>query len=376
MAGNAPAFADAWKIERRAQRIGDPIERLRYLKQATAKPQRRVHGTWLASLALAILAVPLASDALSRQAPAVVVKTPIVIHRQASELPNVWPVEQTNAYDLYSNGLRIENAMQISNQPRSYSLVSRGGTLGPVRTQPAGIVYHSTESDQAPFEADQKSALKRIGQEVLLYVRNKRAYHFVIDRFGRVHRIVYESDTANHAGHSAWADSQWLYVNLNTSFIGVSFEARSKSDERRLTDAQIRSARALTEMLRVKYNIPAENCITHAQVSVNPDNRRVGYHTDWGSGLPFQELGLPNNYEIPNPSVYLFGFESDPSYTEATNPDVWKALEVAEERVRETAAEHGVTTAEYRRILQQRYRDVQTAIQRRSATEENIHESN
>jgi len=202
-------------------------------------------------------------------------------------------------------------------------------------------------------------------------VRNKRAYHFVIDRFGRVYRIVVESDTANHAGHSIWADSKWSYVDLNDSFIGVAFEASMQSDQAIITEAQLRAAKALTEMLRAKYNLAAENCVVHAQVSINPTNNRIGWHTDWGSGFPFGEMGLPDNYAIPNPSIYLFGFEFDPAYRNATGPELWKGLEEAEARVREAAAGHGVTPAQYRKVLQQRFLDALSAIEHRKADEEN-----
>ena len=155
------------------------------------------------------------------------------------------------------------------------------------------------KATRLPFEADQTHELKRVGQELLLFVRNKRAYHYVIDRFGRVHRIVEETDTANHAGNSVWADSQWVYLDLNRSFLGIGFEARTATDGPALESGQMHAARILTEMLRSKYNLPAGNCVTHAQVSVNPDNMRVGWHTDWGSNFPFQEVGLPDNYQQP-----------------------------------------------------------------------------
>jgi hypothetical protein len=358
-------------VERRAQKISDPIQRLRYLRRATTASRSSLVGwRWAASLALAIAIVPLATHAISRK-PMPFKKSDVAVRHPVADTPVVWPVEHTDDYDLYSNGLRIENSLAISNQPRSYSLLSRGTeTPGPRRSQPAGIVFHTTESDQAPFESSQKSALKRIGQELLAYVRNKRAYHFVIDRFGRVHRIVVESDTANHAGPSVWADSQWEYLGLNASFIGVAFEARTQAEQQPINDPQLHAAKALVEMLRGKYNILAENCVTHSQVSVNPDNMGIGYHTDWGTGFPFKEVGLPENYEIPNPALYLFGFDYEPTYINATGPDLWKGLALAEERRRESAAERGVTVAEYRKILQQRYKDAQSVLQDRNAEQE------
>jgi len=123
-----------------------------------------------------------------------------------------------------------------------------------------------------------------------LYIRNKRACHFLIDRFGRVHRIVAESDTANHAGHSVWADGHWLYIDLNASFLGVAFEASMQKGEDPVNEAQVRAARSLTEMLRAKYNLDPGNCVTHAQVSVNAGNMRIGWHTDWGGRFPFEQV--------------------------------------------------------------------------------------
>ena len=84
-------------------------------------------------------------------------------------------------------------------------------------TEPAGIVFHTTESHLAPSEEDQNQMLRSAGEGLLEYVRRRRAYHFVIHRFGRVFRIVRESDPANEAGNSVWVDQDWVYVNLNRS---------------------------------------------------------------------------------------------------------------------------------------------------------------
>jgi len=138
------------------------------------------------------------------------------------------------------------------------------GESGPI---PPEIVYHTTESLQAPFESSQNNLLKRVGESLIDYVRRGRCYNFLIDRFGRVFRIVNETDAADHAGHSVWADDRYIYVNLNDSFIGISFEAQTRDGEDRSSagNAQVRAAAMLTEMLRSRYKIAAGNCVTHAQ---------------------------------------------------------------------------------------------------------------
>ena len=42
-----------------------------------------------------------------------------------------------------------------------------------------GIVFHTTESRQAPFEAQQNRLLKRLGGSFLEYVQRKPAYNFL-----------------------------------------------------------------------------------------------------------------------------------------------------------------------------------------------------
>ena len=200
--------------------------------------------------------------------------------------------------------------------------------------------------------AQDNRVLMRLGESLLEYVRRERAYHYLIDRFGRVYRVVAESDTANHAGYSVWADDKWLYVNLNDSFFGVSFEAQSQPG---LADgvagpAQVRAAAMLTEMLRSRYDIAAENCVTHAQVSVNPSNMQVGYHTDWAAGFPFEALGLPDNYGLALPSLWAFGFTS-------TGSRISPAIKLAEQDLSWKAARSGMPLEVYRKKLQEQYRE-------------------
>ena len=286
MAEKVSGFAYAWRVERRARRIADPVERLRYLRRAAeadAKCSPAFPWQGITALVLVAFALPLGSDTALRRGLNLGAPAGERLAGGAS-LPDVWPVENTKDYEVFSNGLRIEDGLAVSGEPRSYVLLTRGSQPGPGprRERPAGIVFHTTESDLEPSKPA-GTARSNGPERVAAHVRNRRAYHFVIDRFGRAWRMVAESDTANHAGHSVWGDANWLYVDLNASFLGVAFEARTETDQPTINPAQLHTAVVLTQMLRGKYAIAAENCVTHAQVSVNPDNMRIGWHTDWGS---------------------------------------------------------------------------------------------
>jgi hypothetical protein len=355
-------------LETCAEQIPDPVERLRYLRQYHRPGEFRQatrSWRWILGTLAALLACSQAADLTMRES----TTTLIPVHAAAAPaLPpvSVWTVEETKDYEVFSNGLRVEDSLQVANEPRIYRLISRAnpGEQGPERSVPAGIVFHTTESDLAPFERDDNRRLQRIGQQLLLAVRAKRNYHFVIDRFGRVHRIVRESDMANHAGHSAWADSKWLYVRLNESFLGIAFEAQTQGVDETINEAQLHAGKTLVEMLRDKYNIPAENCVTHAQVSVNPANDIIGWHTDWGHGFPFAEMGLPDSYQTPSPLIEQFGFEYDAAYLKATGPELQAGLQLAEQNLRAAAARNGSTFVKYRKLLQSRYREFSEAAMR------------
>jgi hypothetical protein len=294
----------------------------------------------------------------------------------ATKNAHIMLVQTTPQFDLYSNGLRIEERYATVSAPRRYAAFARGqaseiASTPEWRTEPAGIVYHTTESHLAPFEANQNRALRNAGEGLLEYVSRRRSYHFVIDRFGRVFRIVRETDYANHAGNSVWADQSWVYINLNQSFLGIAFEARSKPRGREPTvnAAQIYAGRILTDMLRARYGIAAANCVAHAQVSVNPANFGVGYHLDWEAKLPFAALGLGDNYKEALPSVAVFGFEAAVGSLEATE-GMSQGLESAVAEVRQDAAGQELPVDRYRARLQERYRDAIRALRGKGAYQE------
>lgn len=354
-----------------ASRIDDPVRRLRFLRRTVgdrcllSPAAIRETGFWKAQRGKigVAAAIMLAWPALevSRGVSGLLAVVPVVSAKSAAaeSAPNVWLLERHGTAEVWSNGLRIERRFETANEPRSYEAYPIGRESNPVvMTAPAGIVYHTTESHLAPMEEQQNRRLKIIGEVLLGFVRDNRSYHYVIDRFGRVWRVVQETDAANHAGNSIWADSKYSYLNLNRSFLGVSVETQTASsgEETPATPAQVHSLKVLTEMLRSKYRIAASNCVTHAQVSVNPGNNQVGYHYDWAAKFPFAGTGLPDNYGAAVPAIWLFGFTYDPSLVTVTGARYWEGLLRAEARLREDATLNGVSPEAYRKSLSQRYR--------------------
>lgn len=369
-------------IEYKAATIHDPVERLRFL-QRTAIPRQRATSWRANKLPGASLAVLLFFLLLPRyKSPSVKTAStrqpvvPIVPAKVNDAIPNVWLVEQSHDYETYSNGLRVDDRYVAQNQKRIFYPVYQRDAIDPRepewRSEPAGIVYHTTESDQARFTADENARLKRIAKAVVAVVRQNHSYHFLIDRFGEVFRIVPEADIANHAGYSVWADAKYVFVNLNSSFLGVAFETQTQlGDMPSANAAQVHAARVLTEMLRAKYHIPQSNCVTHAQVSVNPDNMLVGYHTDWAGNFPFHDVGLNDNYAEPMASIYAFGFGYDPAFMHATGVRLWQGLALAEDQVQMKAAARGMAVTRYQTILQKKYKEVLAALKAAATANDN-----
>jgi hypothetical protein len=359
-------------VERRAGRIADPVERLRFLRREMRRQPRETHRWRAAALVVGLVAmvaiVPLPTGTAETFAREKRLVAPGVANTRIANAPRVWLVDKSDSTELYSNGLRIDLTFAVPNRPRRrFPIFPLAGGPEPLEEgrQPVGIVYHTTESNLAPFEEEENHRLQRLGRNLMEWVRQDRSYHYVIDRFGRVYRVVQESDAANHVGTSIWADSRGVYVNLNDSFLGVSFEGQTGAVDE-VTPAQVTAGKVLTEMLRSRYGIATEDCVTHAQVSVNPQNMRIGAHTDWAGKFPFAGVGLPDNYSIPLASMYVFGFDYDSVFLRATGTR-WRGLDLAELRVARQAAAEGLETRRYRAVLQHRYKDIRSALKEKSA---------
>lgn len=368
-----PSYLTTRLVTWQANRIADPVERLRFLRKtmgdrrvwdprtAAGRDWLRAHRGMLIAVGCGLLLLPAGALTETLQVwrrPVTAVEASV---RRAEGIPNVWMVEARDGQEEYSNGLRVERRYEVANTPRQFEAYRRGqeepGT-GEPRTAPAGIVFHTTESAQSEFKADETKRMRSVGTALLEFVQRERAYHYVVDRFGRVWGIVKESDAANHAGPSVWADGERTYVGLNRAFLGVSVEAWTQpgATKPEVTPAQVHALRVLTEMLRSKYRIAASNCVTHAQVSVNPANMQAGYHYDWSAGFPFAQVGLPDNYAAAVPSLWLFGFTYDPSLVNVTGEPFWKGLVLGEELLRQNATAHGMSVPAYRSALEKRFR--------------------
>ena len=361
-------------IERQAGRIADPVERLRYLRKHSAEAVKdtvpRGPLSFQARIGIGVAALVLASGLTywmmpSAKAP-VAAKAPAVASVRPA--PNqVWQVENSQLEEVYSNGLRIDLSFATKLRPRAeYPIFALTGDAStPIATDrvPRGIVYHTTESDMAEFEESEGKVIDRLGHMLLRYVRNNHSYHYMIDRFGRVYRVVEESDAANHAGFSVWGDDRGVYVNLNDSFIGIAFEGTSSQTDN-ITGGQISAARMLTEMLVARYNIRPEDCITHAQVSVNPSNMILANHKDWARAFPFGAMNLPDNYRLKVWAVEAFGFTHDEDLLAASGGKDWPGLVSADKKLLETAASQGATEIRYRGMLRHRYQEILAEVKR------------
>jgi hypothetical protein len=260
-------------------------------------------------------------------------------------------------WELYSNGLRIETSHAVKGTERRYRVHQRDGGLQAAEySQPVGILFHTSESDLWPLEPGFERQLRRTAAGLLKYLRDAESYNYLIDRFGRVYRIVADESRANHAGHSVWARDDEVYLDLNAAFLGVSFESRWEGGRTLpITRAQLIAGRNLTHLLRQRFAIAPEMCVTHGLTSVSPKQGLIGYHRDWARGFPFEAFGLPDLYAQPPPSVALFGFGHDDEFMRAVG-ERWPGLIAAERLFAQQATERSVAIETLRRERQALYR--------------------
>ena len=286
----------------------------------------------------------------------------------------IWLVEKTADVETYSNRLQIITSFSVENIPRSYIVFPKNADTLPgeksLSTKIRGILYHASEGDMAPFKPEKNRLIKKYSGQLLKYVCRKKGYHYLIDRFGRVYRIVREEAAAFHAGDSVWADEDSIFLNLNHAFIGICFEDKGfeevyepgstkprirAMDDTTITEAQIHAGKELTDWLRFHYGIPQGNCVPHGIASIYPKNRLIGYHLDLAHGFPFNRFGLRNKYREMIPSITEFGFKGDRYFREVLNGNIWPGINRSEEYLKNKAKGAGISVEAYREQLNRRF---------------------
>lgn len=285
---------------------------------------------------------------------------------------SIWLVEKRPDGELWSNGLRILTTFETKSEKRHYLRFRKdGGDPENIDQRPIGILFHTTENDMAPFAPDFNRSILRTTENLLRYLAKRGYYNYMVDRFGRVYRLLPDSDVAAHAGFSVWADSRYLYLNLNESFIGVSFESQwspQPGEAEILTAPQIQSGLNLTDMLRAQHAIADENCTTHGLVSVNPTKMLIGHHRDWAKGFPFADFRLTDKYLVPVPSVLDVGFRYDEHFLAEMKGELWPGLEKASVEFEQRAAAKGMTAEALQNALRKAYRERLELLTKRAAT--------
>jgi hypothetical protein len=297
------------------------------------------------------------TDPVLASVPGSSAQAPATVPARAGVAPaSVWLVEMGAGYEQYSNGLRIENTYEVAGEPRRFRVVNRTtGLRGETQSRPAGILFHTTESDVWPLEASYNDTLRGGTQRLLRYVQRNRLYNYLIDRFGRVYRVVDEEMKANHAGHSVWTRGDDVYLSLNSAFLGISFETRWEGGQALpITQAQFLAGRNLSDYLRGRWDIAADMCVAHGLTSVNPKKHLIGHHVDWARGFPFEAFGLPDQYSRPAPAVALFGFGYDEDFLKVMG-EPWAGVREAERALADEAAKAGRSVEDLRRERQQVY---------------------
>jgi hypothetical protein len=308
----------------------------------SVEPKPQSSPDVLAQLPVANAHEPAATEMPDRQTPAVAETLPA--DTLGLSPSTIWLADRGPGWELYSNGLRIETTYTVAGEPRQYRIHDRQRGIQPtLYSHPVGLLFHTSESDLWPLEADYGKQLRHGTTALLRYVQRSKAYHYLIDRFGRVYRVVDDETRASHAGHSIWARGDDVYLDLNAAFIGVAFESRWEGGHTLpITRSQLVAGRNLTNYLRQRFAIAPEMCVTHGLTSVSPKNYLIGYHRDWARGFPFEAFGLPDLYAQPPPSVALFGFNYDREFVRAVG-ERWPGLIAAEQALRSDATARSIS---------------------------------
>jgi hypothetical protein len=322
--------------------------------------------------------------------------TPVEKKDLSREIPKyldklIWMVEKSDDSEYYSNRLKINTTQTIENIPRGYYLFKKAdGKLlqqGVFTNQIKGILYHASESDVFAYRPEMTQSIKEYSRLLIRYLNKKKAYHYFIDRFGKIYRLIQDDHVAFHSGNSIWADDEFLYLDLNHAFIGVCFEGKDfeaikpsdtslqnenhpaifPMERSSINEAQLISGKELTDWLRVKYKISQNNCIPHGLVSVNPYDRLIGHHLDLSHGFPFDFFEISNKYEEPIPAITEFGFTYDNYFVEIFQGKLWAGIAASEKIITMRANGKHMSVVDYRKMLNGKFRQIFTWMKDKTA---------
>jgi len=214
-------------------------------------------GTALAGLAFLIAAgisapilIPRAARE-SRPAPAPAARPPSPTGPSAT-VAKVWLVEQTPDSETYSNGLRIERQ---SRWRAAEAVIARSRARWPTAAAGSGGRSRPGSFFTARRATFCRSNPARTGSS---WSTDADCWHM---RASVPHTTSSSTGLAGtqrgpgngqgrpRAGHSIWADAEWIYVNLNASFLAICFEAQTRPGGG-FSPAQIHAGKVLVEMLR------------------------------------------------------------------------------------------------------------------------------
>ena len=130
---------------------------------------------------------------------------------------------------------------------------------------------------------------KRESIKRLTNIKSKVSCHYLIDRKGKIIRLVADNRIAWHAGKSKWGK----YNNLNSKSIGIELENKGhKIKYENFTNKQIRSLTKLLKKLKNKFKINRNKILGHSDIA---PIRKI----DPGEKFPWGKLsknGLALNY--------------------------------------------------------------------------------
>ena len=112
--------------------------------------------------------------------------------------------------------------------------------------------------------------------------KSKVSCHYLINRKGKVIRMVDDTYIAWHAGKSRWKN----FVNLNKNSLGIELVNKGrKFGYQNFTNQQIKSLISLCKILKKKFAIKKENFLGHSDIA--PLRK-----SDPGEKFPWKKLNL------------------------------------------------------------------------------------